>query len=104
MPQASAVAPHAVVALPANVWNFLVIAIVPGLVLAHGLNRLLLLRVAVWPAGGKSIGICSTRSALLSILTIVALGLRLLLIEQWSFGIVEVEAFRAATQPIDAGE
>lgn len=41
---------------------------------------------------------------LLSILTIVALGLRLLLIEQWSFGIVEVEAFRAVTQPIDAGE
>ena len=40
---------------------------------------------------------------LLSTLTIVALGLRLLLIEQWSFGVVEVETFRAVTQPMDAG-
>ena len=40
---------------------------------------------------------------LLAVLSLLALGLRLLAIEQWSFGVVEAETFRALTQPLFGG-
>jgi hypothetical protein len=40
---------------------------------------------------------------LLAVLSLLALGLRLLAIEQWSFGVAEAETFRALTQPLSGG-
>tara|TARA_R110002072_G_scaffold269079_8_gene428320 strand:- start:7600 stop:9039 length:1440 start_codon:yes stop_codon:yes gene_type:complete len=40
---------------------------------------------------------------LLALLSLLALGLRLVGIGQWSFGVVEAETFRALTQPLFAG-
>jgi len=40
---------------------------------------------------------------LLAALSLLALGLRLLAVEQWSFGVIEAETFRALTQPLSGG-
>lgn len=40
---------------------------------------------------------------LLAVLSLLALGMRLLAIEQWSFGVAEAETFRALTQPLAGG-
>jgi hypothetical protein len=40
---------------------------------------------------------------LLAALSLLALSLRLLAVEQWSFGAVEAETFRALTQPLSGG-
>jgi len=41
--------------------------------------------------------------ALFAVLAVVGAGLRLFSIEQWSFGAMEAETFRAVTQPLSAG-
>lgn len=40
---------------------------------------------------------------LLAVFSLLALGMRLLAIDQWSFGVAEAETFRALTQPLSAG-